>query len=66
MTSRVADQNPSSAPVSTANNPACDTKYECTITLEEDGQAVRLIYLEICRTLYVGLQTESDISVAGS
>ena len=66
MTSRIADQTPSSAPVSPANNPACDSKYECTITLEEDGQGVRFISLEICRTLYVGLQAESHISVAGS
>jgi hypothetical protein len=44
-----------------AKDPACDSKYERGMTLEEDRQGVGLIGEEIGNEIFVALQAKSHI-----
>src|SRR5438552_11524558 len=48
-----------------AKNSVGNSKYERTVTLEEDGQSVRLICEQICSKLFVGRNAKSQISNEG-
>ena len=41
---------------------ACNSKYECAVAFEEDGQGIGLVCKKVCNQLFVGLQAKSQVS----